>query len=345
MLRAAIHDGTLSCKGTDPCFQPISESLKDAPDRVEWRIVDYCAAVTRIYAIYEQFSHEMIREYLSLLQAALKFNELPNTVQTAYRLGMAKILEKKDGPRYGDLDLVELITQYNLALSGNAYKLEPRVLLMQEQNLRLPELGRLMSNCGVQGIEAWIEKYRGIKEFFAEGDRLTATAAHELAELIEYRNEAAHGGIQVDDLAGTDVLLEFCDFIAALCEALAERVQLVSVDSLIQSGQAQEVGKVDSCIRSGTVLIGPMTGKLRIGASVFLCGDDYCYRREITSIQLDGVDIQEITLERETELGIGIDRSGRKTRRLVVFDPKSEDSKSKDLADSAAPDAAIAMSA
>ena len=79
-LRSAIYDKTFVCKAQTPCFD--LTLLSDAPDRLEWRIIDHCAAVTRLYAIYEQFAHEMGREHLNILQVHFKFGELPELVQT-----------------------------------------------------------------------------------------------------------------------------------------------------------------------------------------------------------------------------------------------------------------------
>ena len=97
---------------------------------------------------------------------------------------------------------------------------------MQEQNLRLPELQRFMSACGIDGTSSWIEQHRSVKSFFSSGDRLTASAESQLVELIKYRNDAAHGSIDISDILHQNVLIEFCEFVDVLCEALTERVQL-----------------------------------------------------------------------------------------------------------------------
>lgn len=322
-LRTAIHDGSLACKGEPHCFQPLSAALQGSPERVEWRIIDHCAIVTRIYAIYENFAHEMGKEHLNLLQRSYNYADLPVSVQLAHRQGIAKILEKKDGPRYGSLDVGQLIGQYHSGLSGQSYELEPKALLIHDQNLRLPELARVMKNCGISDMDAWIEKHRSVVEFFAEGNRLAASATHELVELIKYRNDAAHGGIQVDDLAGSDVLIEFCNFVAVLCAALAERVQAAGIDCLLAVGKAFDAGRVEECLKAGTVLIGPMIGAMSVGSTIFLRGDNFCLRREIRSLQIEGVNHDSVDLEQATELGIGIDLQGRKAHQMIVLRPET----------------------
>ncbi|TIR23999.1 MAG: hypothetical protein E5X34_13165 [Mesorhizobium sp.] len=322
-FRTAVFNESVKCKRKKtPCFDPAIMSPETAPDLLQWRVIDHCAAVTRIYAIYEQFAHEMIREHLSLLQSRIPFGELPDSLRSSYRTGIAKILEKKDGPRFADLDLATLISGYDRALGGHEYVLEPRAMLMQEQNLRLPELQRFMSACGVDGVAHWIEQHPAIQSFFAVGGRLTATAASEMAELIEYRNDAAHGSIDITDIQNVNGLTEFCHFVAAVCEALAEKVQLAGLRMLQPHDQAAERGWVAQSLKKGLVAIGRMTGSFRIGDTVYLCGEAYCHERAVVSLQLDGVAQDEVNLAVATELGIQFDAPGKRNATVMVINPR-----------------------
>lgn len=340
-FRAALFEEQFKCTAGTPCFDPTLGSTETAPDRLEWRIIDHCAAVTRIYAIYEQFAHEMIREHLSLLQGRLSFSYLPEQIRSSYRVGIAKILDKKDGPRFADLDLSKLIGAYDRALKDEEYSLEPRAMLMQEQNLRLTELHRFMNACGIDGAATWIEQHRAVKLFFEAGDRLTASAESELTELIKYRNDAAHGSIDIGDILHVNVLVEFCDFISAVCEALAERVQLAGLQTLKPHAHVNERGKVTESLKSGMVAIGAMTGTFKVGDTVYLCGESYCLERSIISLQLEGVPHQEVDLNAATELGMMFDAPIRKNAIIMVVEPlqiveakhdKSGDTQSEDRA-------------
>jgi hypothetical protein len=277
--------------------------------------------VTRLYAIYEQFAHEMVREHLELLQRRLPFQDLPESIRSSYRVGMAKVLDKKDGPRFADLDLGQLIEGYNRALTGNEYALEARAILMQEQNLRLPELHRFMSSCGVDGVAPWVENHRAVRNFFAADDRLTASAESQMAELIKYRNDAAHGSIDISDVLHVNVLTEFCDFIYTVCEALAERVQLVGLQTLKIHGHVTERGKVTESMRSGTVAIGAMVGEFQVGTTVYLCGETYCLERNILSLQLEGMTQESVDLPVATELGMLLDAPGKRNAVLLAVEP------------------------
>lgn len=324
-FRTAVFDESVGCKASTSCFDPAIVSSETAPDRLQWRVIDHCAAVTRIYAIYEQFAHEMVREHLGLLQSRIAFAKLPEALRSSYRIGIAKILEKKDGPRYANLDLAQLIAGYDRALAGQDYTLEPRAMLMQEQNLRLPELQRFMSACGVDGVTSWIEQHPATKGFFAAGGRLTATASSEMGELIEYRNDAAHGSIDITDILHVNGLIELCDFVAAVCEALTEKVQLAGLQLLKPHEQATERGKVSESLKGGIVAVGDMTGNFKVGDTVYLCGEAYCHERSVVSLQLEGVSHEEVNLTVLTSLGIMFDAPGKKNATIMVIEPPRGD--------------------
>jgi len=319
-FRAAVFDNTLRCAATISCFDPLLGSPETAPDGIEWRIIDHCAAVTRIYAIFEQFVHEMIREHLGLLQSKILFADLPDAIQLSYRTGIAKILERMDGPRFADLNVGQVISGYNQALAGKKYTLEPRAMLMQEQNLRLPELNRLVSDCGVEGVTNWIEGHNAVKTFFANGGRLTASAASELGELIKYRNDAAHGSMDISDILHVNVLTEFCEFVAVLCEALAERVQLAGLRVLEAHKHVRVNGKVTELLKDGMVSIGAMTGVFEVGGTIYLCGENYCLERKVSSLQLEGVSHEKVDLAAATDLGMMFDAPGKKNAAVMTFD-------------------------
>ena len=50
-------------------FDPTSLALlrAAAPDRLEWQGFDHCAAITKIYALFENAVSELVQEYLLLL--------------------------------------------------------------------------------------------------------------------------------------------------------------------------------------------------------------------------------------------------------------------------------------
>lgn len=303
---------------TQPACAAVVRMSTDPPDNVEWRIIDHCSAVTRLYALYEQFAHAMIREHLALLERQALFTELASGLQNAYRTGVARILERKEGGRYDDIVLTDLLGEFHKAASGQAgYRLEPKALLIHEQNLRLPVLDSLYQKCGVGGLSGWVANHPEMIQFFSLQDRMHSSAEVELRSLIDYRNDAAHGGLSVDDVLATDALCEFADFICVLCEVLAERVQLAALESGLLTGRTIQCGIVDEIFEGGRIAIATVQGTFVVGASLYLRSDTRCSRQTVESIQLNGVNHENIEISPSEQLGIRL--SGRARVGQGVF--------------------------
>ncbi len=279
--------------------------------------MDHCAAVTRVYALYEQFVQELLREYLNVLEQYHPFTELPKAFQAAYRGGVAKILERIDGPRYQHIILSDLLEQFHLAVASSPeYRLEPMALLTQEQNLRLNILGSLFQNCGIENLAGWIATHPDTIAFFAQ-DRMHPHAESELAALIQFRNEAAHSGLTIDSVLSVDALCEFADFISVLCSVLSERVQQTSISNGQTKQFARKCGAVTEVFRSGAIVVVNAVGVFEVGKNIYFSSDSSCVELLIMSLQIQGVDVESHTSTSSEEIGIGL--NGRAKVGQVVF--------------------------
>lgn len=315
-LRLALSDGRAACAATTPCF--VGAGFADPPDFVQWRVIDHCSAVSRLYGIYEQFAHELVKEYLSFLERSGSFSELKPSVLSAYRLGMSKLISRIDWNRYGSLTLEGLIEDYSGALSGNSiYRIEPEAFLTHERNLQLDDLNGIFKTCGVAGVTEWLENHARMQEFFSEEERLGANVASELKLFVEARNEVAHGALTVDNIAGTVVLNEYADFVLVLCNVLAEKIQLEVLLEGERRGIATRHGVVKELLKEKTVLIGDFVGPVAAGGAGYLLGEGYCVEISIVSIQDNGNSVEEYLESTPKELGLLISPSGKKKCALL----------------------------
>ena len=91
--------------------------LPQEPSKRDWQIYDHCAALTRLYSVYEQFIGELVGEYVRLLpKLYVKYSDLPACVANQHRIGIGHILLNigEKGP-YKDLD-EDLIRQTGLSV-------------------------------------------------------------------------------------------------------------------------------------------------------------------------------------------------------------------------------------
>jgi len=304
-LRNQVAAQSFECKAEgEKCFD-IGDVLGAAADATSWRVIDHCAAITRTYALFESFVFQILREYLAFLSGAYTLSTLGDEFTAKYTRGVGQILLDQDKQRYQNLDIASVIIAASDAISDKTgYQLQPEALLRAEQNLRMTELQRVFSQCGLMDIEAWVTSHSAIKEFFAAQSRLSETAASELKQIVDYRNEAAHG--DVDDVLGAEVLIEFTHFFEALCRSIVDFVQYDTLRRAKELGRATVVGVIAERFSDGIVVAKMKDATVSIGDRLYVFGKGITKIAELTSIQLNDVDVPELTVEDETEVGLKI---------------------------------------
>lgn len=296
----------------------LSEVLNEAPDATNWKVIDHCSAVTRVYAIFESFVLQALREYLAFLSGAYTLSALGVEFRAKYTRGIGQILLDQDKQRYQRLDVGSVLSAANDAMGGKAgYQLQPEALLRAEQNLRMPELQRLFGQCGLTGLEPWIIAHNSMKAFFAEQSRLSETPASELKQIVEYRNEAAHG--EVDDVLGADVLVEFTHFFEALCRSIVDFIQYDTLRRAKETGHACVVGVISERFSEDIIVAKVTNATLAVDDALYIFGKGLTMMAEVKSIRLNDADMQTVAITTETEVGLRIGIRAKVGCELIRF--------------------------
>jgi hypothetical protein len=200
--------------------------LPGVPDKLNWQIYDHCAALTRLYAVYEQFVGELVAEYVRLLPSLYtKYSDLPDSVTTQHRVGIGHILLKmgEKGP-YRDLEEHSVVRELAAGLSGaSEYRLLADAFFTDRQNLRFETLSRLFASLGFEDAQTFLGRNYAVTEFIRNERVDSSSAEKELRDFVDYRNEAAHR--RVENVLSIDRITSIGRFVIALATALAEMVE------------------------------------------------------------------------------------------------------------------------
>lgn len=303
--------------------QDIIELLKGVPNQKEWELYEHCAVVTRLYAIYERFVEELISTWLQYLpQLVENYLELDDKIQNTHREGVGRILLEFKKDRFKDLSENQVIRGlfYGTTNQNKNYQLLPEAFLLHDQNLRKDILEKLFADAGISATWKWVMNHRKVKHFVEEIRGNQNTAEGELNQLISYRNEAAHG--VVDEILGTQELLDLGDFIKALCQALAELVNYQIIQKQTFTGKAKEIGKITRWFdRKKVVRAKINNSNLSIGTSIFLVSEtsSYCRLAKIESIKINETSQESIEITSETEVGLKFDIDAKKGLKIYII--------------------------
>lgn len=308
-------------------YEPLILLKEKAPNSIDWRIYDHCSVIMRLYAIYESFVENLITEWINYLpQIFNKYADLSTDIKKNHRLGVSKLLERLSNSPSESLT-VEKITKglyFGVTNNESYFELIPDAFIVHEQNLRKEILEDLLSKAGIKNAWSWIEKHRYIQDLIRTIlDQNTAEGI--LKNLIDYRNHAAHGGM-IDDgtILQKSSLLDLCDFVEALCKALAELVIYNIIKQQEKIGKIREVGTIRQWYeKPQTCRVRIKETQLCVGDDIFLMGENYCKSVKIISIKQLLIDkqtircLESIDLDHEEQLTLKFDNDAK--RGLMIY--------------------------
>lgn len=306
----------------------ITTLIQDIPKAGEWRVYDHCAVITRLYAIYERFVEELVTDWIRLMPEMFPlYSELEDRVRDTHQMGVGQLLLNLKKSRFQHLSIEGVVRGlFRGVTDEDKYELVPDAFLLHEQNLRKNVLENLFADVGISNAWNWVEKHRAVKYFVKEIRASENTAEGELNELISYRNDAAHGA-PIDNVLGSSALLELCDFVEALCQALAEVVIYRIISRKTSIGQAREIGLITEWFKQPKAAVAKVKETtLAVGGSLFLVSEarSYCHLVTIENIKIqeggNDVEKEQVKITSESEVGLKFNAEARKELRLYIVD-------------------------
>jgi uncharacterized protein with beta-barrel porin domain len=171
----------------------------------------------------------------------------------------------------------------------------------------------MFNRAGVPDTWGWIKKHPAVHEFEANVLGGAETAESQLATFVSYRNDAAHG--DVGNLLDINSLKQLADFIALLCEILAQRLDAHQTAENVRNSAATVLGRVTEEYRNNVVVADTNGGRFSVGQSLIVVGSDYCFEATVTELQINGKNVQ--VAEYIREVGIKFDKLVKRNALLV----------------------------
>lgn len=269
-------------------------------NRNKWQIYNQYSAILRLYAIYENFAEELIKEWILIIPFLFpSYDELDKKIRNTHQRNVAELLQKnieninkKEKSRYSHLNIKDIIEGlYKGITAKKKYTLPPDFFILNHPNLRIKKLNELFANAGISNTRKWIQDYKQSRDI----------TNLEPDELIEHRNDAAHRN--PNELIGDKGLLDYCDLVENLCQALTELVIYHILERQKELGQVTEIGKITEWYPNPDAYIALVKeATLSKNQDIFLVSRDkaYCQVAKIENIQDNDIDKEQIETQEET---------------------------------------------
>jgi hypothetical protein len=197
---------------------------------------DYSAFFIILYASFEKFVENLIKVYVQQLTRHFPYESLPQKLQKKHLTRSAQMLQGKLQGNGDDLKLRQLALVQNLfdCLSGaETYALNIDAVINNYGNLKASIVDDIFNIIDLKNICNLVCNTNAIKTWYCDvnkldKDRLKVVEREiidlRLNDIINYRNQIAHGGNLPDNLPSSESLSELLKFIQSLSKSLFELV-------------------------------------------------------------------------------------------------------------------------
>lgn len=282
----------------------------------EWEIYEHSAVVVQLYATYENFVEKLISKWLDALpQLVTKYDQLEEVIRKNHRIGVGNLISKFGENRY-DLRLDQIIQGLYDGINKNSkYKLIPESFLINcQNNLRQGVLKKLFGDVGLKEFDSgwiWLKNHQNIKQYIDNILGGSNTLEKQLDQFIEYRNASAHSLVQENEFLGYDSLLNLCDFVDAICQALADLLMYHFLNKKLKINKAKKIGEITHYYPNRKVLAASVNSvTLSLEDTIFIVNPNssYCKAAIIRELQnTRGESKPTLRIRKEQEISIQID--------------------------------------
>lgn len=276
-------------------------------DIAYWKAYDHCAAVVRCYATFERFIVNAVDEWV---RWSLTYHPVPflrsETIRDLYESGLAEILRRRTTTRFASLDRARLAQGVTLLYAepvpaNPSLPLDP--FFAAQPNLTLGHVSNLFKAIGLGDPRPWVAECAALQDLCAEEG---FGVEEELKQLVERRNEAAHGNGLPAEILGTNDLLARVELFAQLCECLCDFI-LVAICHAELGEELDDValGRVSHVWPNAAAFeLTATRGTIYVDLPVAMLGRSMLVLSKIQSIQVEGTPTLGFTDGEGTALGI-----------------------------------------
>ena len=270
----------------------------------------YMSAIIVLYGALERYIEEAVAEYTAQLVLIHKeFKQLPERLRSQHtHLTIDYLASLRDGRVRETEDVASVVATLHDCLAGKApFKLNARAFSLRSSNIKFSRVRDIMGNLDIQingrrvlmtpSYARFLHDIAGISAEDMQDSEVDSTLDH-IDELVSLRNDIAHGVANLESIEDSNIVreraLKLRAFVSAIndiftCEILTYRIdlgQLVAIEGEVRVFGDHIAGFPwpEGRIAPGDILAMRPAKKgsdLRHGA--------------IASIQIDGVDWQEVT--------------------------------------------------
>ncbi|MBW4476417.1 MAG: hypothetical protein KME54_05965 [Tolypothrix brevis GSE-NOS-MK-07-07A] len=296
--------------------------------RTDQRIFEYKASIISLYGLLEKYVEIWIKEYLdSLSGLVIEYNQIDEKIRNNHfelSLKLISTITSRESAKYQHLTKEEVLEKLNKCIvNPTSYKFNTEAFVLSSGNLKHKQIVKLFELINVnlnevlKNNQTLIEYIRNEKQIKNIANINTDTLYNTINDLVERRNQIAHGS-EILDILSISQLEAYFDFLETYCQAIFETL----IEEFIKQESIYTFQKIEKGFQifGNKILAFEIENyRIKIGDILIIeTTEGNFYKKPILTIELNKVSSTKLIITEKTKIAVSVEPKIKENQTFYI---------------------------
>ncbi len=293
----------------------------------EKKLFEYKASIISLYGLLEKYVEIWIKEYLNSLSSLIvEYSNMDEKIRDNHfelSLKLINTIISRESVKYQHLTKEEVLKKLNQCIvSPTSYQINTEAFVILSGNLKHNKIVDLFKYLNVD-LNSGLAKNESLSnEIGLKTNEISRVEKdilyNKINDLVERRNQIAHGSEKLDDILSTSGLEPYIQFLEKYCQAIFETL----VEEVIKQESIhtfQKIKKVINVFGNKVLAFEIDNYNIKVGDMLIIeTREGKFYKKSILTIQLNNEPYEEITVLEKTNIAVSVEHKIKDNQTFYI---------------------------
>lgn len=291
------------------------------------RIFEYKASIISLYGLLEKYVEIWIKEYLCSLSSIVpEYNKIDERIRENHfelSLKLINSITIRESAKYQHLTKEEVLNKLNeCIINPTKYKINTEAFVLLSGNLKHNKIVELFNKLNLDLNNELLKNEELNNEIGLNTNTISRREKdilyNKINDLVERRNQIAHGSEAVDNILSISELEPYIQFLEKYCQAIFQ----VLVEQITKEEATHTFQVIANVIKVfGNKILAFEIENYTIKAGDMLIiqtKEGRFYKKPILTIQLDNTEYPELKIIENTKIAVSVDHKIKDNHKFYI---------------------------
>jgi hypothetical protein len=300
----------------------------DRSFRTDKRIFEYKASIISLYGLLEKYVELWIKEYLdSLSNVVPEYNKIDQKIRDNHfelSLKLINTITTRETAKYQHLTKEEVLKKLNdCIVNPTKYQINTDAFVLLSGNLKHNKIVELFNKLNLDLNDELLKNEELKNEIGLNQNTISRIEKdilyNKINDLVERRNQIAHGSEEVDDILSISELEPYIQFLDKYCQAIFQTLfeQLIKQESI---HIFQKIENVIDTYANKVLAFELKNYTIKVGDMLIVeTKEGRFYKKPILTIELNKTEYRELTIIEKTSIGVSVEPKIKNNQTFYII--------------------------